>query len=139
MDYREMNAIAGDPARVRATAAFVLAAIGDDLEDGSEKFLTELATYDGATRLGVRQLEYLYALRERTWRRARAGGLRADALIARTWEARFDLVDEDAEAWLDDLKAEGAGIELSKPAWRRLIALAKQVGLIEPNQWIDLG
>ena len=138
MDYREMNAIAGDPARVRATAAFVLAAIGDDLEDGSEKFLTELARYDGATRLGVRQLEYLYTLRERTWRRAKAGGLRADVLIERTWQARFDLVDEDAEAWLDDVKGQGAGIELSKPEWRRLIALAKQVGLIEAGQWIDL-
>ena len=138
MDYREMNAIAADPARVRATAAFVLAAIGDDLEDGSEKFLTELATYDGATRLGVRQLEYLYALRERTWRRSKAGGLSADTLIARTWEARLDLVDEDAEAWLDDLMGEGTGIALSKPEWCRLIALAKQLGLIEPNQWIDL-
>ena len=138
MDYREMNAIAGDPARVRATAAFVLAAMGEELEGGSEKFLTEMAAYDGDKRLGVRQLEYLYALRERTWRRAKAGGLRADKLITRTWQARFDLVDYDAEEWLDDLKGKGAGIALSKPEWRRLIALAKQVGLIESNQWIEL-
>lgn len=138
MDYREMNAIAGDPQRVRATASMILAAIGDELEDGSQTFLGEMADYDGAKRLGVRQLEYLYALRERTWRRAKAGGFRADKLVIQTWQARFDLVDYDAEAWLDDLKDKGAGVALSKPEWRRLIALAKQVGLIEPNQWVEL-
>ena len=138
MDYREMNAIAGDPARVRATASFVLAAMGDDLEDGSHKFLSELAAYDGDKRISVRALEYLYALRERTWRRAKAGGIRADELIAKTWQARLDLVDYDAEEWLDELKAEGAGIALSKPQWRRLIALAKQADQIPPDEWIEL-
>lgn len=138
MDYREMNAIAGDPARVRATAAFVLASMGDELEDGSHKFLSELADYDGDKRLSVRALEYLYALRERTWRRAMAGGMRADTLIAKTWQARLDLLDYDDEEWLDELKSAGAGIALSKPQWRRLIALAKEVDLIPADQWIEL-
>lgn len=138
MDYREMNAIAGDPVRVRATASMILAEMAGELKEGSHKFLTELAAHDGEKRLSVRALEYLYGLREHAWRRAKVGGWRADTLIAKTWEARLDLVDYDAEEWLDELKAEGAGIALSKPQWRRLIAFAKQVDLISRDQWIEL-
>ncbi|MFY0615734.1 MAG: hypothetical protein JXQ99_29665 [Hyphomicrobiaceae bacterium] len=133
-----MNAIAGDPVRVRATASMILAEMAGELAEGSEKFLTDLATYDGKKRISVRALEYLYGLREHAWRRAKVAGWRADALIAKTWEARFDLVDYDAEEWLDELKEQGAGIALSKPQWRRLIAMAKQVDLIAAEQWIEL-
>ena len=138
MDYREMNAMAGDPVRVRATAAMILAKMADDLDERSRQFLTTLAAFDGEKPLSVRALEYLYGLRERAWRRAKVGGWRADTLIAKTWQARFDLVDYEAEEWLDELKAEGAGVALSKPQWRRLIALAKQVDQLDPGQWIEL-
>ena len=138
MDYREMTALAGDPVRVRATATMILAEMAGDLDDRSHRFLSDLATFDGSKPLGVRALEYLYSLRERAWRRAQVGGWRADTLITKTWQARFDLLDDDAEEWLDALKAEGAGVALSKPEWRRLIALAKQVDQIDPGQWIEL-
>ena len=61
MNYREMTALASDPARVRATAEFILATGRADTS-GAQEFLAGLARYDGERPLTTRQLETLFAL-----------------------------------------------------------------------------
>jgi hypothetical protein len=138
MDYREMATLAKDPPRVRALAEFILVRSGRDLPDGLQGFLAELARYDGSKPLSLRRLETLYALRERASHRSKVGGYRAAALIKAAWESRFDLVDEVAEAWLDELNGRGRGqdLALSRAEWRRLFALCRKLGILHPGEWV---
>lgn len=136
MNYREMTALARDPARVRATAELILANGRPDAS-GAHEFLARLARYDGTRPLTTRQLETLYALRERASSRSKVGRYRADMLIRTAWENRLDLLDESAEAWLDQLHARGPNAALSRNEWRRLFALCRRLEIINPDEWVE--
>jgi len=138
MNYREMAMLANDPPRVRALAALILELTGEDLADGMQGFLAELTRYDGSKPLGTRRLEMLYALRERASRRSKAGHYRARSLIGAAWEARFDLTDESAEEWLEELHQRGPDVALSHGEWRRLFALCRRLGILQPGEWVEL-
>ena len=137
MNYREMTALACDPARVRAVAAFILAN-GRLGASGTHEFLAHLARYDGTKPLTTRQLETLYSLRERASRRSKVGRYRAGTLIRTAWESRLDLLDDAAEVWLDQLLARGPDAALSRNEWRALFALCRRLDIINPDEWVAL-
>lgn len=139
MDYREMTTLAGDPVRVRAMASLILQLDPHDLSEGMHGFLSDLSHYDGAKPLSTRQLEALYALRERASRTSRAGHYRAATLINAAWEARFDLLDGDAEEWLDMLRRRGPDVALARMEWRRLFGLCRRLDIVHQDEWIPLG
>jgi hypothetical protein len=138
MDYREMTQLGADPVRVRSLAGLILDHGSVGLSDRAVSLLTSLKAYDGAKPLTTRQLEALYALRENSTRKAKAGRYRADHLVRITWEARLDLLDDEAEGWLDEMHVKGAGIALTRTEWRRLLALARKLDLIPPDEWIEI-
>lgn len=133
-----MTQLGADPVRVRALASMILALNSAGLSERAFSLLTSLKTYDGGKPLSTRQLEALYALRENAARKARAGRYSADHLIKITWEARLDLVDDEAEDWLDELHRRGPGIALTRSEWRHLLALARRLDLIPPDEWVEL-
>jgi hypothetical protein len=139
MDYREMTLLAGDPARVRATAKFIIAVERDDARSRMHAFLADLCKYDGSKPLTVRQLETLFSLRERASRRSRAGRYRATSLIRRAWENRLDLIDDDdAEQWLTELLRRGPDAALTRGEWLRLLALCRRLDIIDRDEWVHL-
>lgn len=138
MDYREMIQLGADPVRVRSLAALILDRGSATLSEGSVSLLTSLKAYEGSKPLSTRQLEALYALRENSTRKSKAGRYRADILVRITWEARSDLLDDQAEDWLDVQHAKGVGIALTRNEWRRLLALARRLDLIPQDEWIEL-
>jgi hypothetical protein len=138
MDYREMAVLASDPARVRATAKFIIAVEGDDARSRMHAFLADLSKYDGSKPLTVRQLETLFSLRERASRRSRAGRYRAASLIRRAWENRLDLIDDDAEQWLNELLRRGPDAALTRGEWLRLLALCRRLEIIDRDEWVHL-
>ena len=138
MDYREMTQLGGDPVRVRSLASIILDHGSVALSDKAVSLLTSLKNYNGEKPLTTRQIEVLYALRENSTRKAKAGRYRAERLVRITWEARLDLLDDEAEDWLDRQHAKGTGIALTRSEWRRLLALARQLDLIPINEWIEL-
>ena len=138
MDYREMAALASEPARVREVARLVLALTAEKASRRTRAFLSELSRYDGAKPLSTRQLELLYSLREDAGRRAEAGGYRAATLIGRAHENRLDLNDEEAEEWLCALRRRGAEAALTRREWLRLLALCRRLDLIGSDQWVPL-
>jgi hypothetical protein len=137
MNYREMTTLAGDPPRLRAVAEFIVRLEGENLPDSMHGFLADLCRYDGSKPLSTRQLETLYSLRERASRRTKAGRYRAGSLVRTAWEARFDLVDDSAEEWLDELHARGPEIALSRNQWRRLFALCRRLAIIHSDEWVN--
>lgn len=138
MDYREMTKLGADPVRVRSLASMILDLGSAALSDKAVSLLTSLKAYDGAKPLTTRQLEALYSLRENSTRKSKAGRYRADHLVSITWEARLDLLDDEAEDWLDEQHAKGSGIALTRSEWRRLLALARRLDLIPIDEWIEL-
>lgn len=134
-----MTLLAGDPAKVRALAAMILRLGGGRLGEGAQALLADLERYDGARPLSTRQLEALHSLREQTSHSERAGRYRAADLVRRVWELRLDL-DEDDEAWLDEIKARGADLALSRAEWRRLLAICRrpEIDLLQPDEWVEL-
>lgn len=138
MNYREMTRLAQDPAGIRGIARMIRTVVADELSETSQSFLSALETYDGAKPLSTRQLETLYALRERSTRRPTAGRHRAATLIKLAFEHRFDLVDVDDEEWLARKHAEGTDIALSAGEWRRLIALCKTLELLDRQEWVEI-
>jgi Ser/Thr protein kinase RdoA (MazF antagonist) len=124
--------------RVRSLAGLILDYGSVELSDRAVSLLTSLKAYDRVKQLTTRQLEALYALRETSIRKDKAGRYRADHLVRTTWEARLDLLYDEAEGWLDEMHVKGAGIELTRTEWRRLLALARKLDLIPPDEWIEL-
>ena len=138
MNYREMARLAQDPAGIRGVAKMIMTVVADELSEKSHSFLSDLQSYDGSRPLSTRQLETLYALRERSTRRPTAGRYRAAVLFKLAFEQRFDLPDVDDEEWLETQHARGPEIAISAGEWRRLIALCKDLGIIERAEWVEI-
>jgi hypothetical protein len=138
MDYREMTAMARDPERVRATAKFIMSVATADARSHMRPFLADLCKYDGTKPLTVRQLETLFSLRERASRRSKAGRYRAHSLIRRAWENRADLIDDDAEEWLNALLGRGSDAALTRGEWLRLLALCRRLDIVHGDEWVHL-
>jgi hypothetical protein len=127
MNHREMQAIAQNPARVRSLAAQILALLGPDADAGTEDFLVKLGTYGDKDLLSERQREWLWDLRERTFRSSKQGPYRAASLVNRVWENRLDL-DEDDEAIIERLHKIGPNVALSRAEWRWIFRILRAWG-----------
>jgi hypothetical protein len=112
--------------------------LAGDLSERSSDLLTKLTKYDGKQPLSTRQLEALYALRERSTQRSIAGGYRASVLVQEAYEARLDLVEYDDEEWITEMHARGSQLVLSTNQWRRLIYICKDLQILEQDTWIEL-
>ena len=139
MNHREMSVLASNPGRVQSIAG-ALSKAEFDWRESDLSFLSDLIKYDGKKLLSERQREYFYRLITKASRRSVAGKYRASNLVAKAWVARFDLNDDDAENWLDQLYERGDGIALSKPEWRWLINICKhpELELIPADEWVEL-
>ena len=133
-----MTRLAQDPEGIRGIARMIMRIAADDLSEKSQSFLSDLEKYDGTKPLSTRQLEALFALRERSSRSAAAGRYSASALFKLAFEHRFDLAEVDDEEWLELKHALGPGIAISKGEWRRLIALCKDLDIIAREEWIEI-
>jgi hypothetical protein len=138
LDHRELTALAGDPARLRALAAHLLKFADDRMAEASREYLARLSAYDGSRRLGVAQLEWLHDLRERSKRYRMLGPYRAAKLVETAFQARVELDDEGDEAWLAELKARGGGISVTRAEALRLLAMARRLEIIPSGEWIEL-
>lgn len=136
MDYREMRRLAGDPVKVRAIAAG-LAAQAAGLDGAPREFIERLSTYDGSEPLTTRECEWLYSLRDRASASAKFGGYNLREMIRRAYEARLDLVDDDAEDWLAEIHALGPSVRLPRSQRRRLAAVLRELGLIDGYVEVD--
>ena len=139
MNHREMSVLAGDPGRVKSIAGALIKA-EFDWRESDLSFLGDLTKYDATKLLSERQREYFYRLMTKASRRSAAGKYRASTLVSKAWAARYDLGDEDAENWLDELHSRGNGLALSKPEWRWLINICKhpELTLIPADEWVEL-
>lgn len=135
MDYREMRRLAGDPVKVRALAAG-LSSEAAGLAGAPKSFLERLAAYDGSEPLSTRECEWLFGLRDQASVSAAFGGYSLRDVIRRAYEARLDLLDEEAEIWIAELYAKGPEVRLPLSQRRRLALLLRQLGLIDG--WVDL-
>ena len=138
MNHREMTAMAADPPRLRALADSLLKHGGEDLGDGTRRFLADLASYDGSRRLNVAALEALYDIRDKARRFDKLGRYRVADLVRKAWMARLDLNDDEAEEWLVQLHEAGERLIVRRGEALRLLQLARSLDLIPEGEWIEL-
>lgn len=136
MDYREFQRLSRDPLNVKLIAAQIKAALDDELSPNAIDFVARLQSYDGSDPLSTREQEWLSSLRDRSSVGTDFGGYNLREMVCRAFEARLDLNNEDAEAWIEDLHATGPEVRLSLSDRRRLLFWLRQLGLIE--EWVDL-
>ncbi|MCH9807899.1 MAG: hypothetical protein K0U74_09215 [Alphaproteobacteria bacterium] len=136
VDYREMHRLAHDPLAVKMLAAGISRTIGADLTESAQEFIERLKEYDGSEPLTTREGEWLSTLRDRSSVSAKLGPYNLRQMIQKAYEARLDLNDEDAEAWIEDLYAMGPEVRLPLSARKRLLFWLRRLGLI--NGWVDL-
>jgi hypothetical protein len=127
-DYREISALAKDPAKARGLAR-LLATLDDvawtdweiDLLDSLQNIDRELTT---------RQSEKLVELRDASLRVATIDGFNLRALVHACWLARQELEDDD-QAFVERMRASDA----SMLRWRdgaRVMRIARQLAIVEP-------
>lgn len=130
MNYREMSRLAGDPAGIRARAKLVLELLGTRATPWQARFLNRLSKWDGPDLLPMDDRETLYNLAGKASRRQEKAGFRAAVLVEKLWRLRFELSEEDEE-FLDSLMAQGPDCAPSENQWRKLFAVARQLGEID--------
>jgi hypothetical protein len=139
MNYKEMSSLRADPPALRGFAAYVLGMDRGNLAERDINYLHQVRCYDGTKDLGTRQLEYLYALREKVTRSSHAGGYVAHSLVLKAWERRMELPSFDDEEWLDERRKKGEKLVLSATEWRNLFRICRtpEIDLL-PDDWINL-
>ena len=136
MNYLEMRQLSQSPPAVRSAARQVRAALGHSITEAEADFLQKLETFSDRDQLSTRQGEFLWVLRERSSRSSKQGGYSADTLVRLLWEARYDLSCEDEER-LGALVTRGSALKLSNSQWRWILALCREINLIE-DEYIEL-
>lgn len=107
--YRDINALAKDPIRVRATAQFLLTLPDTDWSDWELDFLEDMAMH--TTELTTRQAEKLVEVRDDAVRYTSASGYKFATVIEECWRNRLDLDDEDDIDFIERLKVALGEIE----------------------------
>ena len=158
---REMHAVSSDPVKVRNLALGLLAltkTTENIFKEWELTFLRDIAEQSAAIialspkerkefkfsarqteallalrdfRLTSRQAEKLFEIRDAATLHRDIKGVSVSNLIARCYEARLDLVDEDDEEFIAGLWKSGA-TELRTPALMRLKRCSIQLGELEP-------
>ena len=130
-NYRDINALAKDPKKVRVTALFLLTLCETNWSDWELDFLECMSTC--SEELSTRQAEKLVELRDDAIRYTRASGFNFSSVLEKCWRNRFELdADEDCE-FLERLKSRGETALRRRDALR-LRKCAVALGEIEPHQ-----
>lgn len=132
VNYREINALAQEPKRVRSTACFLLTLTDAEWSDWELDFLESMSRRDDE--LSTRQAEKLVELRDDAVRYTSASGFRFTTVIAACWSSRFDLDSDDDIAFVERLKSAGE-VALRRRDAMRLRRCAVELGEIEPDQY----
>ncbi|MEO0619644.1 MAG: hypothetical protein AAFZ01_10250 [Pseudomonadota bacterium] len=130
MNYRDMARIAADPSAVRERARIVKALLGERTTPWQARFLDRMARFEGPGLLPMDDREVLHQLTGKASRRKEKAGYRAAVLVERLWRLRHDASEEDEE-FLNDLMADGADVAPTENQWRKLFAVARQLGEID--------
>lgn len=128
--YREMNALAKDPARVRSLAESLLAVNGAELTDWEQTFLGDLKWLDGNEALTTRQAEKLVEIREDNEWVTQIDSYSVANLFKNCFQARLDL-SEDDEAFLMRMRELGHTSRMRRREARWLLRCARQLHLID--------
>lgn len=128
LDYRAVKKLAADPDAVKAEAALLRQRLSDRLTTSQERFLANLE-HTGV--LNSRFWEAFYDLKARASLKVFVGGYRAYDLLEKVYQARFDLNDEDAERFVEQMLTYGREVALSEAQWKYLFALCRKLYLIE--------
>lgn len=128
MDYRAVKKLASDPDAVKAEAALLRRRLSDRLTVSQERLLAGLE-HTGV--LDSRFWEAFYDLKTRASLKIFVGRYRAYDLLEKVCQARFDLNDEDAEKFVEQMVSYGPEVALSEMQWRYLFALCRKLYLIE--------
>lgn len=102
--------------------------LADRLSVWQQRFLTSLE-HTGI--LDSRFWEAFYDLKTRASLKIFVGGYRAYDLLEKVYQARFDLDDEYAEKFVEQMVAYGPEVALSEGQWKYLFALCRKLHLIE--------
>lgn len=129
LDYRKVNALAKDAARARRMAQLLLKSEDQEWTEWELDFLAAMS--ERREELTTRQAEKLLELEDAcTWLDKVPGeGFSVRLLVKECYEARADL-DEDDEAFIEALRAEGA-TRLRRRAVYRLMRCARAAGVVE--------
>jgi len=130
MNYRDMSRLAADPAAVRARAKLVAELLGSRATPWQARFLARLARWEGPYSLPMEDRETLHNLSGKASRKKEMGGYRASHLVEALWRLRYEVTEEDEE-FLDSLKMQGPDCAPSDNQWRKLFAIARQLGEID--------
>lgn len=134
MNHRQMNALADNADAVRALAGALLTLPTRDPQvswtDWELDFLEHMTLHQGPDPLTLRQVEVLVDLQDAARSFTKLSGLSISSLINDCWLSRFDIEDEDDQAFVSRLKASGA-ISLKRRQARKLLAVARQLGVVE--------
>ncbi len=131
-NYRDINALAKEPKRVRSTASFLLTLTDAEWSDWELDFLEGMSKHDDE--LSTRQAEKLVELRDDAVRYTSASGFRFATIITACWRNRFDLESDDDIAFIELLKDNGE-VALRRRDAMRLRQSAEELGEIEPDQY----
>jgi hypothetical protein len=131
-NYRDINALAKEPSRVRNTASFLLTLTDAEWSDWEIDFLEGMSKHD--YELSTRQAEKLVELHDDAVRYTSASGFRFTTIIAACWRNRFDLESDEDIEFIERLKNNGEG-ELRRRDAMRLRQCAVELGEVEPNQY----
>jgi hypothetical protein len=130
--WREIERIRKDASGFRALATRLLVHTEPDaLKEWETEFLTDISVHKpNVVEFTTRQAEKLLEIRENVTLLETVGrGFSAAALIARCYEARLDL-NEDDEAWITGLRA-AATLAVRRRDAARLLRCARDLGIID--------
>jgi hypothetical protein len=130
MDYREIARLQQSPVSVRSLARMLLSLEAADYTGRDRAFLGDLARLEDGERMTTAQGEYLIGLRDRGQRKRVVSRHRVHDFLRSIYLAREDL-DEDQQEWVETLVSHGPDVAVNERQWRRLCALARQLGLID--------
>lgn len=136
-NHRAMKELAENPAAIRALARHLLLiepppGSPTAWTDWELDFLDDMAQRSSAEPLSERQREKLWQLKSNAERHGTIDGFNVADLIARAWEARLDLDDEDDERFIDDLHASGTRTVTGGQRWR-LLRICRDLGVVDAH------
>lgn len=129
MNDREIDRLKRNPRAFRDLALFLLCIPDAAWTDWEHDFLESVSVRAFDDGPSTRQCEVLLDLRDGVTAYSQIEGFSVRAVIAGTWQARYDLGEED-ERFIDALYASGASV-IRRRALKRLLGCARQVDVID--------
>jgi hypothetical protein len=130
---RDIVRLMRTPGEGQGLAASLLRRADLECTDNARDFLEQITAQDADEPLSHRQSEWLIAIRDgNLWTSTVGDGFSVRLLLARVWECRLDL-GEDEEAWIGGLVEAGAS-SIRRRDGGRLLGLARRLGLVADDE-----